>query len=161
MHGHPAMGIFDDLAGRRQMFEVAMGAGPHGLQRAVPSFVGRIKIKCRRLVVTDGAEPITLCGRQIAVPEGGVGAVIADVGHPSPFPMPGVVIPCIDPACRQQAFGNRRTAFLSHSQNPHELEREVFVSRPMNHSSGIKLQSHVDRGAGDRERDISHQADAH
>ena len=124
-----------------------MGAGPHGPQRAVPSFIGRIKIECGRLIVADGAEPIALCGRQMAVLEGGFGAVIADVGHPSPLPMPGVVIPCIDPACRQQAFGNRRTAFLSQSQKFHELGREVFTSRPMDPSAWIKLQSHVDGGA--------------
>ena len=45
--------------------------------------------------------------------EGSIGALIAEVGHPHPFAIPGIAaILWVYPACGKKAFGDHRTAFL-------------------------------------------------
>src|SRR3954453_16687776 len=126
------------------MLDVAPRACPHGPKHALQLLVGRTEMKRRGLIVIDGSKPVTLCCQEITAVEGGIGALMAGVGHPSPFPIPGVLIPWIYPACGKEAFGSGRTALLSRSQQPHKLERELFIFRPIDPSSGIKLKSHVD-----------------
>ena len=76
--------------------------------------------------------------------EGSIGTLITEVGHPYPFAIPGfAAILWVYPACGKEAFGDHRTAFLRRTQQPHELDRELFAVRPLNPASGAKLNFHI------------------
>jgi hypothetical protein len=80
--------------------------------------------------------------------ESSIGALIADIRHPHPFPMPGIAaILWVYPACGKEAFGDHRTAFLRRAEQPHELDRELFVVRPSNPASGAKMNFHIENSA--------------
>ena len=76
--------------------------------------------------------------------EGSIGALIAEVGHPYPFAIPGIAaILWVYPACGKEAFGDHRTAFLRCAEQPHELDREFFTVRPLNPASWAKTNVHI------------------
>ncbi|WP_334384338.1 hypothetical protein [Bradyrhizobium sp. AZCC 1577] len=55
--------------------------------------------------------------------EGSVGALVADISHPQPFPIPGIAaILWVNPTCDKEAFRDQRAPFLSQAEQPHELD---------------------------------------
>jgi hypothetical protein len=76
--------------------------------------------------------------------EGSIGALIAEVGHPHPFAIPGsAAILWVYPACGKEAFGDHRTAFLRCAEQPHEFDRELFIVRPLDPAPWVKTNFHI------------------
>src|SRR5271166_260021 len=58
--------------------------------------------------------------------------------------MPGIVVIEVDTARGRQAFRNGGAAVLGCSEQPHELDREVFPVRPTGPTGRAGVKSHAD-----------------
>ena len=93
-----------------------MGAAAHTRNCGLLPVVRGIEGVRGGLIVVDGTKPVALRGQDIAADEGGITALMADIGRRFPFAVPVILILRVDPTCREQAFGNGRAAFLGGPQ---------------------------------------------
>ena len=133
----------DDLTGGRPMFERAARACPHACEHGLPPLISGIEREYGRVVIVRCPQPVTLRGQKIATRDGPVGAFAAGIRGSLPFQEPGFLVPGVDPARGEEAFGNGGTTFLSGSQQSHEFSRKLFVVGPMDPSFGIEPRSQV------------------